>query len=69
MTAADTSELDSLLAGLEEAEPAAAAVELAAPAAEDDLDALLASLNAEPETPAEADETEPDLDALLASLK
>jgi hypothetical protein len=34
----------------------------------DDLDALLASLNAPPEPPA-ADATEQDLDALLASLK
>lgn len=49
----------------------AAAVPSDAPAAEpaaDDLDALLASLNAEPPQPA-ADTTEADLDALLASLK
>jgi len=51
--------------------PAAPApVAEAAPAAggDDDLDALLASLNADP-APAAADETETDLDALLASLK
>ncbi len=67
---ADTSELDALLAGLETTEePVAAAEEPPAEAAaEDDLDALLASLNAEPEKPA-ADDTEADLDALLASLK
>jgi type VI secretion system protein ImpC len=61
--AVDTSDLDALLAGLNE--PA----ETAAPAEEatDDLDALLASLNVEP-PPAAADETETDLDALLASL-
>jgi len=59
----DTSELDNLLAGLDEAPPPAVAT-----AAEDDLDALLASLN-EPPAPAAADETEPDLDALLASLQ
>ncbi len=55
--------------------PAAAADSAEAPAAEapaeaaasDDLDALLASLNAEPE-PAAADATDADLDALLASL-
>ena len=76
----DTSELDSLMASLDEPTPAAAvAVAEAAPApveapaeepdpADADLDALLASLNAEPEPPA-ADETEADLDALLASLK
>jgi type VI secretion system protein ImpC len=39
-----------------------------ATAGADDLDALLASLNAEP-PPAAAGATEPDLDALLASLK
>ena len=74
-TAEDTAELDALLASLD-TPPAAASAEApeAAPeaeeaaAAEDDLDALLASLNTEPEPPAE-DETEPDLDALLASLK
>ena len=68
-------DLDALLAGLTEpqataapepAAPAEAAPEVAAPAA-DDLDALLASLNAEP-PPASAEATEPDLDALLASL-
>jgi type VI secretion system protein ImpC len=42
--------------------------EAAAPAAEDDLDALLASLNVEPPPPAE-DSTDTDLDALLASLQ
>lgn len=40
-----------------------------APAAADDLDALLASLNADAPAPAAGDATEPDLDALLASLK
>ena len=70
----DTSELDALLASLDTPpEPAAAPAPAAPPpaepeAAEDDLDALLASLNAEPPAAA-ADETEPDLDALLASLK
>jgi type VI secretion system ImpB/VipA family protein len=74
----DTSELDNLLAGLETAteapaeataeEPAADEAAAEAAAAEDDLDALLASLNEKPE-PAAADETEADLDALLASLK
>jgi hypothetical protein len=80
----DTSELDNLLAGLESAteapvetpaaegpaaeEPAAEDAAAEAAAAEDDLDALLANLNAKPE-PAAADETEADLDALLASLK
>jgi type VI secretion system protein ImpC len=66
----DTTDLDALLASLstaaEEAAPADAAEETAA--AVDDLDALLASLNADP-APTGADETEPDLDALLASLK
>ena len=62
----DTSELDSLLSGLD-ATPAPAAEEPKDPA-EDDLDALLASLNAEPEPPA-PDDTDADLDALLASLK
>lgn len=52
------------------ASPATTPAELAEPAPESgdaDLDALLASLSAEPE-PTAADETEPDLDALLASL-
>jgi hypothetical protein len=72
--APDTSDLDALMASLEAAAPAAAAAEAvpaaeAAPqAAEDDLDALLASLNAEP-PPAAPDQTEADLDALLASLQ
>ena len=44
------------------------AEEPAADAGADDLDALLASLNADAPAAA-ADETEPDLDALLASLK
>jgi len=68
-------DLDNLLASLgadAPLEPAAEAEapepETAAAAPEDDLDKLLAGLNAEPEPPA-ADETEPDLDALLASLK
>ena len=76
----DTSELDALMASLDEApaaesepEPVAAAAAEPAPAeveeADADLDALLASLNAEPEPPASPDETEADLDALLASLK
>ena len=65
-------DLDSLLASLapEPAAPEPAAPEPAAPepaAAEDDLDALLASLSAEP-PPAAPGETEADLDALLASL-
>ncbi len=67
------SDLDKLLAGLNDAaeataEPAAEPVAAEAEAGADDLDNLLASLNAEPEAPAE-DETEADLDALLASLK
>ena len=48
--------------------PATAAPVAVEEAAEDDLDALLASLSAEPAA-ATADETEADLDALLASLK
>lgn len=69
-SAEDTADLDALLASLDTAEAEAGASDASevAPAAEDDLDALLASLNVEPEAPA-ADETEPDLDALLASLK
>jgi hypothetical protein len=78
--AAETEELDALLANLTaapapeapQAEPAPAPA-AEAPAAEaggtDELDALLASLNAEPPPPADAEATEPDLDALLASLK
>jgi type VI secretion system protein ImpC len=50
------------------AEPTAEPTAEEAAAADDDLDALLASLNAKPE-PAAEDETEADLDALLASLK
>jgi type VI secretion system protein ImpC len=69
-------DLDALLAGLDapaaaapaEAAPAAAEPAAEADSADEDLDALLASLNAKPE-PAEEAETEPDLDALLASLK
>ncbi|HET8995253.1 MAG TPA: type VI secretion system contractile sheath large subunit [Acetobacteraceae bacterium] len=66
---APAEDLDALLNSLPEpaAPPAAPAAPAEEPAA-DDLDALLASLNAEPE-PGAADETEPDLDALLASLK
>jgi len=65
-------DLDALLASLAPATPAVEEVApplpaQAAPAA-DDLDALLASLNAEP-PPAAADAAEADLDALLASLK
>jgi type VI secretion system protein ImpC len=66
----DTSELDALLADLSAPAappPPAPPPEPPAPAAEDDLDALLASLDAPPPA-AEAGETEPDLDALLASL-
>jgi hypothetical protein len=74
--AADDADLDSLLASLgndasateaEAAEPQAAEPQAAEPA-DDDLDALLASLNAKP-PPADENETEADLDALLASLK
>ena len=50
-----------------DAAPAAEAPAAEAPASADDLDALLADLNAEPEPPA-ADATDTDLDALLASL-
>jgi type VI secretion system protein ImpC len=76
--AADDADLDSLLASLgdnapateaEAAEPQTAEPQAAEPApADDDLDALLASLNAKP-PPADENETEADLDALLASLK
>jgi type VI secretion system protein ImpC len=69
--ASDSADLDALLAGLSApAESQSPAPQQAAPEAEaaDDLDALLASLNAEPPA-AEEDATEPDLDALLASLK
>ncbi len=65
-------DLDALLAGLTDDEPAAPPPppppppEPEPPA--DDLDALLASLN-EPPPAAAAGETEPDLDALLASLQ
>ena len=45
-----------------------AAADAAEPAGGDDLDKLLAGLNA-PEAPAEENATEPDLDALLAALK
>jgi type VI secretion system protein ImpC len=68
-------DLDALLAGLETltvepaAEPANAPAEPAAAADPmADLDALLASLSAEPPPPA-PDATESDLDALLASLQ
>ena len=71
-TADDTADLNALLASLDtavaEPEPEPSAVAEPEPTAEDDLDALLARLNAEPDPPA-GDETEPDLDALLASLK
>lgn len=50
-----------------EDEPTAAAEEAPASSGDDDLDALLASLSAEPE-PTPEGSTEPDLDALLASL-
>jgi type VI secretion system protein ImpC len=75
-----TDDLDALLASLAPAAPAAepaAEAEAEQPAAEapapeapaeDDLDALLASLNA-PSAAGDEDATEPDLDALLASLK
>lgn len=63
-TAEEEVDLDALLNSLNTPEAAAPA----ANAGEDDLDALLASLSAEP-APAEPDETEADLDALLASLK
>ncbi len=70
--AGDVAGLDELLAGLaaepgtDRVDPPAQTAEAAAPP-EDDLDALLASLNAEP-APQAADATEADLDALLASL-
>ncbi len=51
-----------------DAEAEKPATDAAPEATADDLDALLASLNADT-PPAAADETEPDLDALLASLK
>ena len=56
-----------VLAGYDD-DPAAQPEAEPEPAAEDDLDSLLASLNAEAEPPASAEETEADLDALLASL-
>lgn len=73
----NSDELDSLLTGLDAptaaAPPAPVAAESSAPVAstsdaENDLDALLNSLGAEP-PPVEENATEPDLDALLASLK
>jgi type VI secretion system protein ImpC len=81
--AADDADLDSLLASLgnnasateagaaepQAAEPRPVGAQAAEPApADDDLDALLASLNAKP-PPADENGTEADLDALLASLK
>ena len=66
--AAASAELDALLASVAPAETAAPAPQPQAAPAEDDLDALLASLNAEP-PPAAPDAAETDLDALLASLK
>jgi type VI secretion system protein ImpC len=63
--AVDTADLDALLADLT---PPAAPAEAAAEPAADDLDALLASLNADPPAAAPG-EAEADLDALLASLK
>lgn len=69
--AEEMADLDALLASLDAtaAAPApATAPEPAADAAVDELDALLASLNAPP-PPAEPDATEAELDALLASLK
>jgi len=66
--AAEDTDLDALLAGLSAPAAAEPAPEAAVEAGMDDLDALLASLNAPPEPPA-ADATEQDLDALLASLK
>jgi type VI secretion system protein ImpC len=66
--AAEDTDLDALLAGLSAPAAAEPAPEAAVEAGLDDLDALLASLNAPPEPPA-ADATEQDLDALLASLK
>jgi type VI secretion system protein ImpC len=67
-TAAAT-ELDSLLddLGVATSAPSSQTVEANEPAP-DELENLLASLNAEP-PPAGPDETEADLDALLASLK
>ena len=55
-------------AGADGAEPAGAEPAGAEPAGADDLDKLLAGLNA-PEAPAQENATEPDLDALLAALK
>ena len=66
---ADATELDSLLDDLGAATSAPSApVAGANDTAQDELENLLASLNAEP-PPAGPDETEADLDALLASLK
>lgn len=73
----DTDELDSIMTSLDSpsaaAEPVAIATQNLAPnapadEAENDLDALLNSLGAEP-PPGEENATEPDLDALLAALK
>ncbi len=65
---AETADLDALMASLATDETPAAEAPAAANDGGDDLDALLASLNADT-APASAEETEPDLDALLASLK
>ena len=61
-------ESEALTEAPEETAAEPAAEEPAAEAPADDLDALLASLSAEPAAP-EAGTTEPDLDALLASLQ
>ena len=66
--AADTTDLDALMAGLEDT-PAAEATAPAEEAATEDLDALLAGLGDDKsEAEAEPAAAEDDLDALLASL-
>ncbi|HEX5327811.1 MAG TPA: type VI secretion system contractile sheath large subunit [Acetobacteraceae bacterium] len=65
---AEAPDLDALLAGLSTDAAAPAAAPDAPADSGDELDKLLASLNADT-PPAAADETEADLDALLESLK
>ncbi len=67
-TVAEATIPEAPVAEVQAAEAPAAEAPVVEAAAEDDLDALLASLSAEP-PPTPADDTDADLDALLASLK